>query len=582
MSSLVSNITVSINFYFLVAISIFWAFFLNFGLNSGLGFFIFSILTLLYVLYSTYRYINSLIIKIHIHNLIIPLIVCSLIGVLMYSFNAPISGDQLFHLLNTYQIPIGILNIMNLDMLEGIAIQTIFYVYSCLVLAGIILAQLIFSKNKIAFFTIFSILAFVLITSKLFINPDIAHPELRTLPLAILGSISINEEIYKIQSLAPIFILILYLLHCKNDIKLIILVVTTILFLPIINFNLGNIEFSVRTMFSNTIVLLHVHHKKTSITLRDVMLLSILISIFSLIRISSAFAFLPLFTYLILINRKDLILKALPISLIAFVQIINSMASDYPAISDTDLLFLERFALSETTIIQKIIYSFDPIFLKHKLENMTILGSLLVLAGMVHRDGKFLIFIIIFLGIYWVIFHQLSIILWGLPRYLMEYLIPISILGVKNIFYLIKTRHLVYLIFLAFTTSINSFNSLVERDNFSVKYPFSYERNVVIDKFEDMVMLNPKFISVELYDWSSAIKELDSDCFGIYKADINIGVFPLAFIPSVSVREFIQSHKITGNSNVSGVYCTLEWAKGNKGLGYLKEWDTSLEFKKLN
>ena len=109
---------------------------------------------------------------------------------------------------------------------------------------------------------------------------------------------------------------------------------------------------------------------------------------------------------------------------------------------------------------------------------MTILGSLLVLAGMVHRDGKFLIFIIIFLGIYWVIFHQLSIILWGLPRYLMEYLIPISILGVKNIFYLIKTRHLVYLIFLAFTTSINSFNSLVERDNFSVKYPFSYERNV--------------------------------------------------------------------------------------------------------
>ena len=124
----------------------------------------------------------------------------------MYSFNAPISGDQLFTL-NTYQIPIGILNIMNLDMLEGIAIQTIFYVYSCLVLAGIILAQLIFSKNKIAFFTIFSIFAFVLITSKLFINPDIAHPELRTLPLAILGSISINEEIYKIQSLAPIFIL---------------------------------------------------------------------------------------------------------------------------------------------------------------------------------------------------------------------------------------------------------------------------------------------------------------------------------------------------------------------------------------
>ena len=50
----------------------------------------------------------------------------------------------------------------------------------------------------------------------------------------------------------------------------------------------------------------------------------------------------------------------------------------------------------------------------------------------------------------------------------------------------------------------------------------------------------------------------------------------------VSVREFIQSHKITGNSNVSGMYCTLEWAKGNKGLGYLKEWDTSLEFKKLN
>ena len=105
---------------------------------------------------------------------------------------------------------------------------------------------------------------------------------------------------------------------------------------------------------------------KRHLLLLDVMLLSILISIFSLIRISSAFAFLPLFTYLILINRKDLILKALPISLIAFVQIINSMASDYPAISDTDLLFLERFALSETTIIQKIIYSFDPIFLKHK------------------------------------------------------------------------------------------------------------------------------------------------------------------------------------------------------------------------
>ena len=90
----------------IVVFCIFWTFGVNFGLKNEFFYIFLSILGISAFLIFSYKHIGDLSLTIKRLHIMFAIGFCILLWILIPSFKESASGDQLFHLLGAYQIPI--------------------------------------------------------------------------------------------------------------------------------------------------------------------------------------------------------------------------------------------------------------------------------------------------------------------------------------------------------------------------------------------------------------------------------------------------------------------------------------------
>lgn len=551
----------------IVVFCIFWTFGVNFGLKNEFFYIFLSILGISAFLIFSYKHIGDLSLTIKRLHIMFAIGFCILLWILIPSFKESASGDQLFHLLGAYQIPIGIIDRTNL--FSNWNISNFFWIYSIFITSIFFLTIYIYKLNRNFFIISSIVIGLIIFLTKAIINPDISHPELRTLPIVIFGSLDINNLSFKIQGLIPILFLVIFILRFKEDIGINVvtafLAIISALSLPLFFYNIGNVDFSIWSFSAISIFLIYITSLENYHTQKGLSLMLTMVAIASLIRQNIAFIFIPLFIYILLNKRFDLIRVTLIFAMIPIIQILNSLNSGYPALSG-----------SEQSIISKLYFSIDPLYMFHKLNNLTILSVFMYLYALIGANRKQLLFLIPFLLVYWVVFHSIDVVLWSIPRYLMEYILPISMLGFLQFYKSIKEKKISSYLIFTFILSMNCFFIISNYKNLSVSYPFEYNSITINQKFDDMLRLKNKYISDEVYDWSIAVNKLPPYCYDKLKANINFGVFPLAFNKKIKVEEFIKSHRLTGNKLESLQNCQLVWSLADQGLAKNIRWNTNL------
>ena len=569
-------------FYF----SIFWTFFLNFGLSNNLLLSILSCSLISFSLFKILDYENYLTIRVRFKDLLLIFFLLIIFWFVNFNFRFSVNSDQLFHLLTTYQIPIGILKILGIDFVANnlnISANLFFHLYSIFTLIAFlaIYSLYVFGSKKL-FLTIFIFISLTCLLTKFLFNPTISHPELRTLPISLLGSIKIENNVFRLQGLLACLIFLIYLRRIM-PLKEFIFAFIVIASCPLFFFTVPLIEFSIWAFVFNSILLIEILRLKNTIELKHVLILSVLLCLASLIRQSISFSFIPLIFYLLLIKEYKLLKVSLIFFLISFCQVLNSIVDGYSAIQTSDTYFLD-INVGSFSIFDKLILSFNELVLKNIFLNLTLIYTFLFLISLFLGRLREKLFLICFLVTTWLVYHQISPQLWGWPRYLLEYLLP---LATVSIFYLL-TKYSSYKKIVIFSILIISvLNTLIITNQFSqlkVFSPFDYNRETIREISRSKIESKEILISEEVYNWNSAIQNIPEKCYGRSVMNIHLGVFPLALNKKVSLSQFLSSYIVSsGQKPQLGNYlCEYQWSVGTDGLSYNEVWNTNIKLSLVN
>ena len=564
-------------FYF----SIFWTFFLNFGLSSNLILSLVSCSLISFTLYKVLDYENFLKVNIKHRDILLTLFLLLLFWFVNFNFRFSVNSDQLFHLLTTYQIPIGILKILGANFVGNnikISANLFFQLYSVLTLVSFLAFYFlyIFVSRKV-FLSIFIFVSLLCLLAKIIYNPIISHPELRTLPLSLLGSIKIDSNIFRLQGLIASLIFLIYLRRIM-PIREFFFAFVIIASCPLFFFTVSLVEFSIWAFVVNSILLIEILRLKENIELRNVLLLSLLICLASLIRQSISFSFIPLIFYLLVLKEYKLLKVSLIFFLISICQVLNSIFDGYSAIQTSDAYFLD-IDVSSFTALDKLLLSFNEVVLKNKFLNLSFIYTFLAVISLFLGQFREKIFLVSFLGITWFIYHQISPQLWGWPRYTLEYLLPLSTL---SIFYLL-TRYSPYKKIIIFSILVISLSNtlivLKQYNQLRISSAFDYDKETIKEISRDKIKSKEILISEEVYNWNEAVKNIPRKCYGKSVMNVHLGVFPLAFNRSISLSEFISSHILSNeeHSKPEDFICKYRWSLGKDGLSYNEVWNTNIK-----
>ena len=416
-------------------ISIFWAFFLGFTINGSPFFVVLVSLAVFPVSYFLLEAFLSIAFKVSLKEIALILGLGILLYILLPSSNESLNTDHWYHFFAAYAPLDLVLDqlLAFLPNLENQSINLIFHSYSLIISFSVLIFFIVFIKFRVIALSLWVSLSLllILIKIKLGINTTFApHPELRTLPLVLLGAFGIDSSVFKFIGVLPVMLLFFYFQRIIRDKLKLSFLISLSVFMPVVFFNIAIIEYSIWLYSFNVILLVEFYrHRGSQVPSENLKILMLFLCLLCFIRQSAFFSFVPIFVY-ILLNKKweHLYLFSLSVSLPAL-QILINLSYGLTSTGDLSSLDLMLQSLTYNSLIP-IIVNFNFLLL-------------FVFFLLIPRNSykSFNYFLYSYLVIFWIIFHLIDPIVWGLPKYLTEYVAPMV---VASLFILSERRDYIF------------------------------------------------------------------------------------------------------------------------------------------
>jgi len=512
---------------YLFWISIFWSFVIGFTISGSIPIVVGFSLAIFLVSYFVSKEVKEITLEFSLGGFTLALILAILFFQLLPSSKESLNTDHWYHLYATYaplELIFEKLRIIQMFFLD-FKVHRVFQIFSLVFLGWVTIFFIFYKFYRNTFLLTLLSISFLVITFKLFLNLNdtfAPHPELRTLPMLLLGSFGVNSTIFKFTGMLPVIFRYIYFYEVIEDRVKFIFITCFSVFMPLVFFNIAIVEFSIWLYCFNVFLLIElVRHRKDYIPSRNLKLLILGFTLISLIRQPAIFSFFPIFVYLISKKQWQFMKFFLMCLSIPLIQTFMNIYYGNPAITHS------------YSRIELLINSFSFETLAPILINLSFLGLFAIFLLIPRKSFNVLIYVLYsYLLIFWSIFHFIHPLLWGLPRYLIEYLCPLVLAGAyflsekkTYVFYPILSAALIF----SFFEISKNFSSI--QANFSqewfMKKAYSGER-----KYHNQIGT----------DWDKALAQVPDELLGrvIFQGFVFKST-PLILDKRVSLKDYISS-----------------------------------------
>ena len=536
---------------FLFWISIFWSFVVGFTISGPSQLVITFSLIIFLVSYFVSNQLKEINLEFSLEGVALSLIFALLFFQLLPSSSESLNSDHWYHLYASYA-PFALifekLRIIQMFFLD-FKVHRVFQIFSLVFLGWLIVFYILYKFSRNIFLLTLLSISILVITFKIFFNLNdtfAPHPELRTLPLLLLGSFGVNSTIFKFMGMIPVIFMCMYFYEViENRVKLLFIILFSV-FMPLVFFNIAIVEFSIWLYCFNVIFLMElVRHRKNYIPSRNLNLLILGFTLVSLIRQPAFFSFFPIFIYLVSKKQWQFMKFFLMCLSIPAIQIFMNVYYGNPAITHS-------YSSSELLINSLSVDALVPVFF-----NLSFLGLFAIFLLFPRKPFTLSLVLYSYLLIFWSIFHLINPVTWGLPRYLIEYLCPLVLAGAYLLtekkaysFYPIISASLLFSFFEIF----NNYSS--------IKAEFTQEW------FMDKAYSGERKYHTQIgADWDEALAQVPKDLLGrVIFQGLVFKSTPLILDKRVSLRDYISSgnldrldngNLITGRENCEKILSEL-------------------------
>ena len=361
-----------------------------------------------------------------------------------------LSGDHWYHAFWAYAIPIVILfktagNLPDLQM--SLYLQAYAMFVSFALFASFLLHRI--SKPLFIFVFIFVSVGLVFVYSLLNVSSVDPHPALRLLPLSVLGVLGFDSWIFRLQGAIAIVMIVYYFLKSGLDLTQKLYCLTFLFSLPLVYFNTLLVEFSIWAFAALTLLYLQLLERR-ALDERAIVILGYILALTGLVRGTAFFGLIPLCSYALFMGQTRAVIKVCVVSIPTALYIIKSAQIGTPASYIPEEVFLS--VPTDLLAFERLLYSFsmDSFSQLWSTSGILVLGLLFFTLGWCMYTRRWLmLFIFIFsLIMFWSLFHLIRPILWGVPRYQLEYMAPVAVAGFFTLVQTLKGnwRHVLFLL----------------------------------------------------------------------------------------------------------------------------------------
>lgn len=416
----------NLNISFIYIFSVLYAFLIS-GLGKHGALHILTLLTVIFYIATR----SQIRITIRTLSVLYALAITAAFALLNYvNFSEDLNGDQFYHLNVSYYLATTAIK-KYAGFLSNYTFLYILSAYSIAVTASIIFLHFLYEKRRfiaVMLLTLISAVVYVKFSVAILID---THPPLRILPVTLAGVFP-GVSAFRAQGLIGIFILSIWVFEKEWPIRNKLLFLVAALSLPVVFFNTAIVEFSIWVYVLNVIFLITIM-EKNRFNEKDLILFAIAISLCSLIR-QTAIVNYALLIVILYISRDvkrfaliDILLISLPVLLFLFTTKGISPATYVP----TELFLDVPAGMSS---LERLLYSILPNNINYLWATSGIILPLSFVVLLVqfcyYKKNYLIIFMILgWFVIYWCLFHLIRPVLWGVPRYQMEYTAPIIMAG---------------------------------------------------------------------------------------------------------------------------------------------------------
>ena len=511
---------------YLFWISIFWSFVIGFTISGSIPLVIAFSLIILLVSYFVSKQVKEITLEFSLGGFVLALIFAILFFQLLPSSSESLNGDHWYHLYATYapfELIFEKLRIIQVFFLD-FKVHRVFQIFSLVFLGWTIVFFIFYKFSRNTFLLTLLSISILVITFKLFLNLNdtfAPHPELRTLPLLLLGSFGVNSTIFKFTGMLPVILMFIYFYEVIADRVKFIFITCFSVFMPLVFFNIAIVEFSIWLYCFNVMLLMElVRHRKNYIPSKNLNLLILGFTLISLIRQPAIFSFFPIFIYLISKKQWQFMKFFLMCLSIPLIQIFMNVYYGNPAITHT-------YSSTELLINS---FSFDalvPIFI-----NLSFFGVFAIFLLSPRKPFRLNFVLYSYLLIFWSIFHLIHPVLWGLPRYLIEYFCPLVLAGA----YLLSEKK-TYAFYPIISAALLFSFFEISNNYSSIKAEFSQEW------FMDKAYSGERKYHTQIgADWDEALAQVPEDLLGrVIFQGLVFKSTPLILDKRASLRDYINS-----------------------------------------
>tara|TARA_B100000963_G_scaffold361806_1_gene399804 strand:+ start:7583 stop:9361 length:1779 start_codon:yes stop_codon:yes gene_type:complete len=531
-------------------ISIFWSFVIGFTISGSSLLVITFSLIVFTISYLASNKIKEITLEFSLGGLTLAIFFAVFLFQLLPSSRESLNTDHWYHLYAAYA-PLELI-LEKFSTLQPLfldfKIHRVFQIFSSVFLAWTIVFFIFYKLSRNNFLLTLFTISILVVAFKLFLDlydTFAPHPELRTLPMLLLGTFGVNSVMFKFTGLLPVILMCIYFYEVIEDRIKFVFITCFSVFIPLVFFNIAIVEFSIWLYCFNVILLIElIRHRKSYIPTNNLNLLILGFTLISLIRQPAIFSFFPIFVYLVSKKQWQAMIFLFICLSIPLVQMLMNIYYGNPAITHS------------YSRIQLLLNSFSYEALISIFVNLSFLGLFAIFLLLPRKSFRLNFVLYSYLLIFWSIFHLIHPLVWGLPRYLIEYMCPLILGGA----YLLSEKKIYVFYPLVSVGLLFSFFE-ISNNYTSLKADFSQEWFM-----EKAYSGERKYHSQIGADWDEALAKVPEDLLG--KVIFDGLVFkstPLILDKRVSLRDYISSNNLdrlyVGNFTIAEEKCEKIFSK---------------------
>ncbi len=567
---------INIDLGFVYSISLFYAFIVYGGFGNQYWF----VIAIISLYYFSIGSINKSI-SINLSQLCLSLI-CCLLFFIFNNENAKNSlvGDHLYHVSIAYAIPLKLIH-HKYYLAPEFRANFLLWIFSIGIVGSTILLWLIYERKKHFYCFILATISVlvVAISIKYGISNLDPHPPLRSYVLALIGFFGVSSTNFRIQGLIPLIFITYYIINQrKSSLETASILVFTYT-IPVLYFNSLMVEFSIWAFAILAIYLIDCN-KKIVWSNNKIIAYAVLFTLAGLVRQTAAFGLILLCVKCLQDKNLKIIKQILIISIPAGFQISKSLINGNPATYIPSEVFLD--IPTNLNSFQRIWFSLSIDSYKQIESNIGVLLILPIVYFLLKIEGikkyKMILQIVVYFALYWGLFHVIRPILWGVPRYQLEYIAPMVVMGFYFAITCLPRKIKFSLLILIPINLLNitvAYNSL---PSYKIDYPEYYRGETpyfseVVYNYEDAIIKNQTFCNNKFYLGASV-----NEAIPLVLAGLNIQDVGKAFINLRSSGDLLPALKPVDTSEE---YCYIKGVAGfDKNGSYNKIRNTSVVIEK--